>query len=97
GTDASRTRVAISRAPRSPAAPRPTAVAQGPQFAAAARQGLAEPLGHGGHSIVAWNSRTGLWGGHIKSNWWQSAHAMLTIVRYAERTRDTSPIYQHAL
>jgi hypothetical protein len=97
GTDASRTRAALERAPQSIAPPVPTVSGQGSAFAAAARHGIAELLGQGGRSIVAWNSRTGLWGGHIKANWWQSALAMLTIVRYAERTHDTSAVYQHLL
>ena len=97
GTDASRTRAAVQRAPQPLARPVSTFSGQDPSLAAAARQGIAELLGHGGRSIVAWNSRTGLWGGHIKANWWQSALAVLTIVRYAERTHDTSPVYQHLL
>jgi len=68
-----------------------------PPAALAARLGIAELTGSGGHSIVSWNSRTGLWGGHIKANWWQSALAILTIVRYAERTDSRDPVYQHIL
>jgi hypothetical protein len=97
GTDASRTRAAVTRAPRTPASSRATPIASGPPVALAAKRGVQELLGEGGQSIVRWNSRTGLWGGHIKANWWQSALAMLTIVRYAERTHDTSAVYQHLL
>src|SRR5947209_2893432 len=50
-----------------------------PSFASAARQGVAELLGSGDHSIVGWRSSNGLWGGHIKPNWWQSALALLTL------------------
>lgn len=97
GTDASRTRAAVARAPRPIAPTVSTRSGRGPSVAVAARRGMAELLGRGGRSIVSWNSRTGLWGGHIKANWWQSALAMLTIVRYAERVHDTSPVYQHLL
>lgn len=68
-----------------------------PTFANAARQGVRELLGSGDHSIVGWRYGTGLWGGHIKPNWWQSALAVLTLVRYAERTHSVDPTYQHVL
>jgi Glycosyl hydrolase family 76 len=75
----------------------------GPSFAAASRfataaaLGIDELLGDGGHSVVAWDRRTGLWGGHTKPNWWQSALAITTLVRYAERTDSTARIYQTVL
>jgi hypothetical protein len=101
GTDAPRTRAAVARSPHTLPAPTSLAgrapTAQGPAFATAANEGIAELVGRGPHSVVSWNSRTGLWGGHIKANWWQSALATLTIVRYAERTHATSPGYQHLL
>src|SRR5205823_957058 len=78
-------------------ASRANTIASGPPVALAAKRGIEELLGQGGQSIVRWNSKTGLWGGHIKANWWQSALAVLTIVRYAERTHDTSAVYQHLL
>ena len=68
-----------------------------PRFDTAARQGVAELLGSGDDSIVGWKYATGLWGGHIKANWWQSALATLTLVRYAERTHSTDPRYQNVL
>jgi glycosyl hydrolase family 76 len=68
-----------------------------PSFAVAAREGIAELLGSGDHSIVGWRYVNGLWGGHIKPNWWQSALAMLTLVRYAERTHSLNPRYQSVL
>src|SRR5579884_878880 len=68
-----------------------------PSFAAAAREGIAELLGSGDGSIVGWRYANGLWGGHIKPNWWQSALAMLTMVRYAERTHSLNPVYQRVL
>lgn len=75
----------------------PTLSSSAPTFAAAARQGVAELLGSGDHSPVSWNYKTGLWGGHIKSNWWQSALAVLSLVRYAERTHSSDPTYQRVL
>jgi Glycosyl hydrolase family 76 len=68
-----------------------------PSFAAAAQRGMQELLGSGDHSPVSWNSKTGLWGGHMPANWWQSALAVSTIVRYAERTGGGSPVYQRVL
>lgn len=68
-----------------------------PPFAAAAREGVAELLGSGDNSPVGWNHETGLWGGHIKANWWQSALAVLSLVRYAERTHSLDPTYQRVL
>jgi hypothetical protein len=68
-----------------------------PTFAAAAREGVAELLGSGDHSLVSWKYETGLWGGHIKANWWQSALAVLSLVRYAEHTHSLDPIYQSVL
>lgn len=68
-----------------------------PKFAVAAREGVAELLGSGDGSIVGWRYGNGLWGGHIKPNWWQSALAMLTVVRYAERTHSVAPLYQNVL
>jgi hypothetical protein len=68
-----------------------------PSFAVAAREGISELLGSGDHSIVGWRYGNGLWGGHIKPNWWQSALAMLTLVRYAERTHSLDPRFQRVL
>jgi hypothetical protein len=68
-----------------------------PRFAVAAREGVAELLGSGDGSIVGWRYGNGLWGGHIKPNWWQSALAVLTFVRYAERTHSVDPIYNKVL
>jgi len=96
-TDAPRTRAAVTRSPRPPVGTAPSPTVSSPAVADAAQRGLAELLGRGGRSIVTWNHRTGLWGGHIKSNWWQSALAVLTIVRYAERTHDVGAVYQRVL
>lgn len=68
-----------------------------PRVALAARQGIAELLGSGDGSIVGWRYGVGLWGGHIKPNWWQSALAVLTLIRYAERTHDLNPRIQRVL
>ena len=76
---------------------RSVSIGPAPSFAIAARQGVAELLGKGGRSPAAWNSRTGLWGGHTKPNWWQSALAVVTLMRYAERTHDTGPLIQRVL
>ncbi|MBV8430244.1 MAG: hypothetical protein JO244_03725 [Solirubrobacterales bacterium] len=46
---------------------------------------------------MAWNPNTGLWGGHSRPNWWQSALAVQTLVRYLERTDNLNPEYQHVL
>ena len=75
----------------------PALNAAAPTFGFAAREGIAELLGSGDGSIVGWRYETGLWGGHIKPNWWQSALAMLTMVRYAERIHSDSSIYQRVL
>lgn len=75
----------------------PARDASAPSFAVAAREGVAELLGSGDGSIVGWRYGVGLWGGHIKPNWWQSGLAVLTLVRYAERTHSLSPVYQRVL
>ena len=85
---------AISALPRIPV---PKARASAPRFATAAREGVAELLGSGDGSIVGWKYATGLWGGHIKPNWWQSALATLTVVRYAERIHSVNPVFQSVL
>jgi hypothetical protein len=66
-----------------------------PSFAVAASRGVRELI-NGDHA-VAWNPRTGLWGGHSRPNWWQSALATLTLVRYLERTANLDPLYQQVL
>jgi hypothetical protein len=75
----------------------PAAAAGAPSFGTAASRGMQALLGNGKQSVVAWDPKTGLWGGHIQANWWQSALAVTTLVRYAERVRSTAPIYQHVL
>jgi hypothetical protein len=68
-----------------------------PQVETAAREGIAELMGSGDNSIVGWRYPVALWGGHIKANWWQSALAMLSIIRYAERVHSLSPAIQNML
>jgi hypothetical protein len=75
----------------------PALSSSAPRFSIAARQGVAELLGSGDQSLVSWKYATGLWGGHIKANWWQSALAVLSLVRYAERIHSLDPIYQSVL
>jgi hypothetical protein len=77
--------------------PAPQASGPVPRLTIAAQNGIDELLGDGGRSLIAWNSKTGLWGGHTKPNWWQSALAITTLVRYAERTHSTAPVFQAVL
>jgi hypothetical protein len=85
---------AIAALPRVPV---PKASPAAPRFAVAAREGIAELLGSGDGSIVGWRYANGLWGEHTKPNWWQSALAMLTMVRYAERIHSVNPVFQSVL
>jgi hypothetical protein len=68
-----------------------------PTWSAAAAQGAQELIGTGDGSAVAWNPATGQWGGQTATHWWQSALAIMTLVRYAERTHDSSPVIQRVL
>ena len=68
-----------------------------PSWWVAASRGAQELMGSGDGSVVAWNPQTGLWGGHSGPHWWQSALAITTLVRYAERTNDRSPAIQRIL
>lgn len=52
----------------------------------AAAQGVAELLGRGHYHVLAWNHRTGLWGGHTPPNWWESALTISSLVRYVEQS-----------
>jgi hypothetical protein len=67
-----------------------------PSFAVAARNGVKQLIGLGG-STPASQESDGLWGYHIQPNWWQSALALWSLVRYLEQTRSTNPIYQRAI
>lgn len=66
-------------------------------FAEAARNGVDQLIGLGGPSPTSQDPHDGLWGGHILPNWWQSALALQTLVRYLEHTDNTSPVYQRAI
>jgi len=68
-----------------------------PSFGVAASRGMQELLGSGDHSPASWNPLTGLWGAQISSYWWQSALAVTTMVRYAERVDSAAPLYQRIL
>jgi hypothetical protein len=54
-------------------------------------------MGTGDRSPVGWDAATGLWGHQGGSYWWQSALALWTLVRYAERTHDSSPAIQYVI
>jgi hypothetical protein len=71
--------------------------APAPSWWAAAARGTQELMGSGDGSAVAWDPQTGLWGRHSGPHWWQSALAITTLVRYAERTDDRSPAIQRIL
>ncbi len=66
-------------------------------FSEAAKNGVKQLIGLGGPSPASQNQADGLWGGHLLPNWWQSALALLSLVRYLERTNNTSPVYQRAI
>lgn len=66
-----------------------------PSFSTAASQGVRELIQ--GPYPVGWKLETGLWGGHTRPNWWQSALATQTLVRYLEHTGNVDPFYQQVL
>jgi hypothetical protein len=78
-----------------PALPRVPVATDSPSFAVAASRGVQELLSD--DRSVAMNPRTGLWGGHARPNWWQSALALQTILRYLERTNNVNPLYQRVI
>jgi hypothetical protein len=71
----------------------------------AATQGMRELLGFGDPSNpLRWDPRSGLWGGYTSygttnnhPDWWQSAIATWTLVRFLEATGSTDPAYQDVL
>jgi hypothetical protein len=81
------------------AGPGPSATAgPPPELPIALRRGMNELVtGDYGDVGVGWNSGNGLWGGHAPPNWWQSALALLTVVRYLDATHDPNPLYEHVL
>lgn len=68
-----------------------------PTFALAARNGINQLVGLGGTTLVSQEPATGLWGGHTLPNWWESALALMALVRYLERTHNTQPVYQQSI
>ena len=91
-----------TRRPRPPvhhiaATAQPTQPAHLPSFSRAARNGVGQLIGLGGSTPASQDPHDGLWGGHTLPNWWQSALALLTTVRYLERTHNTNPVYQRSL
>ena len=67
-----------------------------PMLAVALRRGMGE-LVQGDPSGVGWDSGNGLWGGHAPPNWWQSALAIQTVLRYLDATHDPNPIFEQLL
>ena len=71
----------------------------------AATQGMHELLGFDDpNNPLRWDPSTGLWGGYTSygisnnhSDWWQSAIATWTLVRFLEATGSTDPAYQDVL
>ncbi len=71
----------------------------------AATQGMRELLGFGDpNNPLRWDPNSGLWGGYSSyatsdrhPDWWQSAVATWTLVRYLEATGSTDPAYQDVL
>jgi hypothetical protein len=90
--DAKNIGASITRVPI--AAPPPSSL---PRIAVAASRGVQELVGSGDRSPVGWHPRTGLWGGHSRPNWWQSALALRALLRYLERTDNQDPAYQRML
>src|SRR5690349_11291097 len=74
-----------------------SAASSTPGWPSAAGRGIQELMGSGDGSPVGWDSRTGLWGGRSAPYWWQSALAVLTLARYADRTHSLSPAVQRVL
>ncbi|MBV9416920.1 MAG: hypothetical protein JO363_18195 [Solirubrobacterales bacterium] len=70
-----------------------------------ATQGMRELLGFGDpHNPLRWDPNSGLWGGYTSyatsnahPDWWQSAIATWTLVRYLEATGSSDPAYQDVL
>ena len=71
----------------------------------AATQGMRELLGFGDpNNTLRWDPNSGLWGGYTSyatsnkhPDWWQSAVATWTLVRYLEATGSADPAYQDVL
>jgi Glycosyl hydrolase family 76 len=97
GADTKSTRASIAPVPMWRSAIEPVPVsASAPSFSLAAQHGVQELIA-GQDRAVGWNPSTGLWGGHTRPNWWQSGLALQTLVRYLERTHNTSPVFQQVI
>jgi hypothetical protein len=93
-TAGAETRSTGAKIPRPPVAYVP--IERGaPSFGEAASRGVKELFV--ADPALAWNPRTGLWGRHTRPNWWQSALALQTLVRYLERTHNLDPFYEHVI
>jgi len=97
GADTRSTRASVKPVPPLVSAIEPVPISpSAPSFSLAAQRGVQELIA-GQDRAVGWNGLTGLWGRHTRPNWWQSALALLGIVRYLERTHNTSPIFQQVI
>ena len=98
-SEASRTDTARHQTTTTPRSQTSAGTHRGPKigFGEAAKNGVKQLIGLGGPSPASQNPADGLWGGHLLPNWWQSALALLSLVRYLERTNNTSPVYQNAI
>ena len=95
GAEPRSTRASVDPPVRVPATFQLPVTAGAPSFSLAASRGVQELIW--GDRSVALNPRTALWGGHTRPNWWQSALAMQTVIRYLERTHNLDPSYQRVL
>jgi Glycosyl hydrolase family 76 len=76
-------------------------------LAAAANNAARELAGSGDRSVVSWQPSTGLWtrryhprgmGSDWRApQWWQSALALTTLIRYLQQSHDTQPAYQQVI
>ncbi|MFL5822975.1 MAG: glycoside hydrolase family 76 protein [Solirubrobacteraceae bacterium] len=96
-SEASRSDATRHGMPAHTAGPRPPRHVRLPSFAMAAQHGVDQLIGLGGRTPASQDPHNGLWGGHTMPNWWQSALALLSTVRYLERTHSTDPVYQRAI
>lgn len=61
-----------------------------------AQRGVREFLG-GDVTRVGWSKKLAEWGGTVGPHWWQSALAILTLVKYAEQTNSHNRLLQHVI
>jgi glycosyl hydrolase family 76 len=65
-------------------------------WAVDAQRGVREFLG-GDRTRVGWSKALAEWGGTVGPHWWQSALAILTLVKYAEQTNSHNALLQHVI